>query len=61
MQMNETKDAPEDQDSDHDAILNHCAKELMEAFESKDKDKMLDAFHVLVGDLMSRMSTSDEE
>ena len=63
MKMTESKEAPEadDQDSDNDAVMDQVCKELMQAFESKDKDKLLDAFHVLVGDIISRLSSDGQE
>ena len=51
----------EDQDGDHEAVLNQCAQEMMHAIETKDKDKLLDAFQVLVADMMSKMSQPGEE
>lgn len=47
-------------DGDNEAIMDHCAKEMMDAIESKDKDKLLDAFHVLVSDIMSKMSVNGQ-
>lgn len=52
-----TPEVADEQDSDNDAVMDHCAREMMDAIESKDKDKLLDAFHVLVGDIMQKMSS----
>lgn len=48
-------DGSDDMDGDHDAIIDHVALECMHAIESKDKEKFMDAFHVLVGDLIEKM------
>jgi len=62
MKMTETKvDAPDDQDSDHEEICDQVAREMMDAFESKDKDKLFEAFHYLVADIMSKLSSDGQE
>ena len=47
--------------SDDDIMLDHCAAECMSAIENKDKEAFMDAFHVLVSDIVNKMQTKDEE
>ena len=49
-----------EQDPDHEALLDHCALECMHAMESKDTEKFVDALHVLVGDILHKMSKPEE-
>ena len=42
--------------SDNDMIMDQCAMECMHAIETKDKAAFLDAFHVLVADIMQKIS-----
>lgn len=59
--MTESKvDAPDEQDSDHETILDEVCKELMQAIENKDKDQLLECFHCLVADLMDKLSNEKE-
>lgn len=52
---------PEDmQDDDSDAILDHVALECMNAIESKDKDVFMQAFEVLVTDILDKFSDEME-
>lgn len=46
---------------DNSALLDHVALECMHAIESKDKDSFLDAFHVLVADILQKMESKEEE
>lgn len=48
-------------DGDSESLMDHCALELMHAIESKDKSAMLDAFHVLVADVLNKMSSDDDQ
>ena len=48
-----------DEDQDHDAIIDQVALECMHALEAKDKEKFMDAFHVLVGDLLSKLNSEE--
>jgi len=61
MKMTESKEAPEAISNDDDAVMDQVCKELMQAFESKDKDKLLESFHYLVADLMRKLSSSDQD
>lgn len=45
---------------DNDELMNHCALEMMHAIESKDKQALLDSFHVLVADVLNKMLSDDE-
>jgi hypothetical protein len=54
-------DGGDTEPSDDDIMLDQCATEMMEAIESKDKTKLLDAFHVLVADMMNKMSSDGQE
>ncbi len=47
-------------DSDHEALLDQCAMECMEAIEQKDKQKFLDSLNVLLADLLSKMSPDEK-
>ena len=58
--MNEQVDAPEEQESDQDAMMEQVAKELMDALEKKDKDQLLECLHVLVADLMQKLSHDEQ-
>lgn len=42
-------------DGDNDAIIDQCAMECMNAIEKKDKEAFIEAFHVLVADLLSKL------
>jgi hypothetical protein len=58
MKINEdTKPEP----SDDDIMMDQVAREMMDAFEKKDKDQLLECFHVLVADIMSKMSSDGQE
>jgi hypothetical protein len=58
MKINEdTKPEP----SDDDIMMDQVAREMMDAFEKKDKDQLLECFHVLVADIMSKMSQDNQE
>lgn len=45
---------------DTEELLNHCALECMHAIESKDTKGFIDGLHVLIADLMNKMSTDSE-
>lgn len=47
-------------DGDNESLMDHCALEMMHAIESKDKSALLDSFHVLVADVLNKMSSDDE-
>lgn len=42
-------------DNDDQTLMGHCAMELMEAVETKDKAKFMEALEVLVADILNRM------
>lgn len=44
---------------DNDAVMDHCALEMMHAIESKDVGSFMDAFEVLVADILNRMEGPD--
>lgn len=43
--------------SDHDALLDHCALECMHAIQKKDVKGFREALKVLVSDLMDEMNS----
>jgi hypothetical protein len=47
-------------DSDHEALMDHVALECMNALEMKDKEGFRDAFHVLVADILNKLSDEME-
>lgn len=51
----------EPEDSDHEAIMDQVAKEMMDAIESNDNDKLLEAFQCIVADVMQKMSQDGQE
>lgn len=48
-------------DSDHEAVMDHVALEVMHAIENKDKAAFLEGFQVLVCDILDKMQPSDDE
>ena len=50
----------ENEDSDHESMMDSCAKECMQAIEDKDKDAFRESFEVLVADILNKM-TGDED
>ncbi len=48
-----------DETKDQDTMLDHVAMECMDAIERKDKKAFMDAFHVLVADLMMKMQKDE--
>lgn len=42
-------------DHDRESVLDHCASEMMKAFETKDKAAMRESLHVLLADCLERM------
>lgn len=44
-------------DSDNEAMMDQCAMECMDAIEKKDKAAFIDAFNVLIADILSKMSS----
>jgi len=46
-------------DKDNETMLDHCALEMMHAIESKDVKGFMDSFHVLVADLLNKMSPGE--
>lgn len=59
--MMNNDDAPVSSDGgDHEALMDHCALECMNALEMKDKEGFRDAFHVLVADILNKLSDEME-
>lgn len=50
-----------DEQHDDDAMLDQVAQECMDAIEKKDKEAFMECFHVLVGDLLQKMSNPSTE
>lgn len=50
-----------DDASDNEAMIDHCAGELIDAFETKDKTKAREALHVLIADLMMKMQPQGDD
>jgi hypothetical protein len=50
-----------EEDSDHEGMMDQCAHECMEAIESKDKEKFREAFQVLVADILNKMGSDEGE
>lgn len=48
------------EDQDNEAIMDHCALEMMHAIENKDKEMFKNAFHVLVHDIVGKLSDEME-
>lgn len=48
-------------DGDDDKLMDHVALELMHAIEMKDKAAFMDAFHVLVANIMQSMCEDEGE
>lgn len=48
-------------DGDNEAVMDHCALEMMHALENKDVKGFMEAFHVLVADIMNKMQPEDED
>lgn len=46
---------------DDSALLDHVALECMHAIEAKDKDAFLDAFNVLIADMLHKMQMDEGE
>jgi hypothetical protein len=46
---------------DHEALIDHCAIECMNAIENKDKAAFKQAFEVLVVDILDKLSMDMEE
>ena len=51
----------EDGMDDHEAMLDQVASEAMSAIENKDRGMFRDAFHVMVSDIVNKMSREMEE
>lgn len=49
----------DEKDSDHEAMMDHCCMEAMQAIEEKDKEKFKDALEVLLGDFLSKMQANE--
>lgn len=45
---------------DNESMMDHCALECMRAIESKDKEAFREAFHVLVADILDKLSMDME-
>ena len=61
MTENKSEKDPEDGDDDHEQIMDQVARECMDAFEKKDKEQLLECLHVLVADILDKLSTHKEE
>ncbi len=59
--MTEDKMSQSPEGDDNETLLDQCAMECMEAIEQKDKSKFLEAFQVLVADLLSKMSSDESK
>ena len=44
-----------------ESIMDHCAMECMHAIEAKDKDAFRQSFHVLISDIVHKMSEEMEK
>ena len=58
--MSEEPGFDQDQD-DHETLMDGCASECMEAIEAKDKPKFREAFGTLVADILNKMGMEHEE
>lgn len=47
-------------DDDNEAVMDHCALECMKAIETKDRPAFREAFHVLVADILNKISMDME-
>lgn len=54
--MNEMDQMPDD----NEALMDHCALECMRAIESKDKQAFRESFHVLIADILNKLSMDME-
>lgn len=61
MPGNKVDTTPDEQDSDHEAVLDQVAREMMDAIGKKDKSQLLECFHVLVADMIDKMSSDKQE
>ncbi len=50
-----------DDHDDDDMMMDQVATECMDAIERKDKDAFIESLHVLLGDLLNKMSSPAEE
>lgn len=57
----ESMPLPMDESADNDAVMDHVALEAMHAIETKDKAMFKNAFHVLVVDILDKMSGEMDE
>jgi len=46
-------------DDDNEAVMDHCALECMHAIENKDKEAFREAFHVMVADVLNKLSMDE--
>lgn len=51
---------PEAKDDDNEALMDHMALEAMHAIEAKDPGAFRDAHHVLVADILNKLSNEME-
>ena len=49
-----------DVDKDHDEVMNHVALECMHAIEDKDTYGFMESLHVLIADILNKMSVPEE-
>jgi hypothetical protein len=54
-------DGGDTEPSDDDMILDQCARECMQAIENKDKEAFVESLHMLLADLMQKMSSDGQE
>ena len=47
-------------DMDNESVMDHCALECMKSIEAKDKEGFRQAFHVLVADIIEKLSKDME-
>ena len=45
---------------DHEAVMDQCALECMHAIEMKDKEAFRQSFHILIADILSKLSDEME-
>lgn len=48
-------------DDDHEMLMDHCAMEMMDAIEHKDKEKFRESFETLISDILMKMESSEHE
>ena len=51
---------PDGDEADNEQLMNHCALEAMHAIENKDSAMFLESLHVLIADMLNKMSAEPE-